>query len=358
MGFLDSLFKKPLVGLDIGISGIKAVQLDRQKKTVRLMAYNRIPLPWDTISPEGEIRERAAVVMALKRLFESRAFSSRNIALGTCGNSVITKKISVPKMTPQELASQLYWEAEQYLPFNPSEVNIDYVILGPSSQQSDVPMMDVLLVAAKKDYIKSIMELTEEAGLNPEIVDSQSFALGNAYEFNYGFNSQADDSTCAIIDFGAGTTKISVVEQRATTFARELRQSGLVCTALIAERLGIPIDQAEKAKIFEPEHEQVKPILSEFVQGLVDEIGRTLDFYSSQAPDRVLGGIYICGGASRTFGLIEALSAKVPVQIDWLNPVQKIAGSGKAMKAQVLTELACLGTVAIGLSLRAVGDRK
>ncbi|MBI1861840.1 MAG: type IV pilus assembly protein PilM [Deltaproteobacteria bacterium] len=358
MGFLDSIFKKPLVGLDIGISGIKAVQLERNKKTVRLMAYNRVPLPWDAISAEGEIRDRGVVITALKRLFESRAFSSRSVALGTCGNSVITKKVAMPKMAPAELSNQLYWEAEQYLPFNPSEVNIDYVILGNSQSQGDMPMMDVLLVAAKKDYVKSVMGLVEEAGLRPEIVDSQSFALGNAFEFNYGFDPSTREGTTAIIDFGAGTTKISIVEGHLTTFTRELRQSGVVCTALIAERLGIPPDQAEKAKIFEPEHESVRPIVSEFVQGLVEEIARTLDFYSSQAADRTLDTIYVCGGASRTLNLVEALSSKISVQIDVLNPVQKIAGSGKGMKTQVLKELGCLGTVAIGLSLRAVGDRK
>lgn len=358
MGFLDSLFKKPLVGLDIGISGIKAVQLEHKKRSVRLMAYNRVPLPWDVITPEGEIKERQAVITALKRLFDSRAFSSRSIALGTCGNSVITKKITVPKMTPSELSNQLYWEAEQYLPFNPSEVNIDFVVLGASPSASDTPMMDVLLVAAKKDYVKSLMGLVEEAGLVPEIVDSQSFALGNAFEFNYGFNPDNVPGTTAIIDFGAGTTKISIVEGQKTTFTRELRQSGVVCTALLAERLGVSIEQAEKAKIFEPQHESVRPILTEFVAALVEEIGRTLDFYSSQSPDRTLDNIFVCGGASRTDGLFDALAAKVPAPIDWMNPVQKITGSGKGMKTQVIRELTTLGTVAIGLSLRQMGDRK
>ena len=219
-------------------------------------------------------------------------------------------------------------------------------------------MMDVLLVAAKKDYVKSLQGLVEEAGLRPEIVDSQSFALGNAYEFNYGFSSDSGGDACAIIDFGAGTSKVSIVEGTKTTFTRELRQSGLVCTALIAERLEIAIDQAEKVKIFEPKHDAVRPILGEFVSSLVEEIGRTLDYYASQASDRVLDAIFVCGGASKTDGLFEALQSKISVPIDWLNPIQKIAGSGKGLKPQVIREISCLGTVAIRLSLRSVGDRK
>jgi type IV pilus assembly protein PilM len=356
VGFLDALFRKSLVGLDIGISGIKAVQLVRQKKSVRLMAYNRIPLPWNAISPDGEIKERAAVVTALKRLFDSRAFSSHSVALGTCGHSVITKKITLPKMKREELSNQIYWEAEQYLPFNPAEVNMDFVILGPSTtSQADTPMMDVLLVAAKKDYIKTLMEITEEAGLRPEIVDNQSFALGNAFEFNYA--QGGGDPTYAIIDFGAGTTKISIVEKDKTTFTRELRQSGSACTSLISERLSIGVDQAERAKIFEPEHALVKPVLAEFVAALVEEIARTLDFYSTQSADRSLDGVYVCGGGSKTQGLIQTLESKISARVSELNPVKKIAGSGKGLKSHVVQEISCLGTVAVGLALRNVGDR-
>jgi len=350
------LFQRQLVGLDIGVSGIKAVELSG-KKNPRLVAYNRVPLPWNAISIEGEIRDRTFVVTALKKLFEFKQFTSKKVAVGAAGNSVITKKVTVPKMSREELSHQLYFEAEQYIPFNVTEVNLDFAILGPNNS-SGSPMMDVLIVAAKKDYIHSLVSLVEEAGLIPEVIDNQSFALGNAFEFNYGYlvGGGSGGATSVIIDFGAGSTKISIVEGDKTTFTRELRQSGVTCTLLLSERLGIPLEQAEKVKITEGGAPQVSPIIAEFVNGMVEEISRTLDFCISQSSDKSIQGIYICGGASRTEGLTKALEARLPAPVQPLNPIQNIAGSGKAMNAQAIRELSYLGAVAIGLSLRISGD--
>jgi len=360
MGFLDSLLKRRLVGLDIGISGIKAVEIGGSTKSPRLLAYNRVPLPWNAIGIDGEIRDRNVVVNALKKLFEGSQFSTKKVAVGAAGNSVITKKITVPKMTAEELGHQLYFEAEQYIPFNVTEVNLDFAILGTHpGTNSNTPSMDVLIVAAKKEYIESLSTLVEAAGLVPEVIDNQAFALGNSFEFNYGYlvnGAGGAGATSVIIDFGAGTTKISVVEGDKTTFSRELRQCGVACTAMLSERLGIPADQAERVKITEGNTPAIKSILAEYVSALVEEISRTLDFSISQSSERSIQGIYVCGGASRTEGLIAAMESRLPAPVQPLNPIQNIAGSGRRMNAQAIRELSYLGAVAIGLSLRTAGD--
>lgn len=358
MNFLTSMFQKQLVGLDIGVSGIKAVELTGQK-TPRLLAYNRVPLPWNAITPDGEFRDRSVVVDAIKKLFEAKQFTTKRVAVGAAGTSVITKKVTVPKMSREELQHQLYFEAEQYIPFNLDEVNLDFAILGMNQgTQSTTPMMDVLIVAAKKDYISSLCSVVEEAGLLPQIVDNQSFALGNAFEFNYGYvaNQGGNVTSNAIIDFGAGTTKVSMVDGDKTTFSRDLRHSGVTCTQLVAERLGVSPEEAEKLKIVESDSPAVQNVLSEFNTGLADEINRTLDFCMGQNPDRSISGVYVCGGASRTTGLMEILEEKLPAPVQPLNPIQNIAGSGKKMNAQAIRELSFLGSVAIGLSLRMAGD--
>lgn len=358
MKFLTSLLKKPLVGLDIGVSGIKAVELSG-RKTPRLVAYNRVPLPRNCISSDGEIRDREMVITALKKLFEARAFSSNKVAVGASGNSVMTKKISVPKMSSNELANQLYFEAEQYIPFSASEVNLDFAVLGPSGgSQTGSGTLDVLLVAAKKDYVANLTQLIEEAGLKAEVIDNQAFALGNAFEFNYGYltNNAGQGAVSVIIDFGAGSTKISIVEGDKTSFTRDLRQSGISCTQMLGERLGVPFDQAERIKIDDGATPAVRTITGEFIAILVEEITRTLDYYISQSAERSIQGIYVCGGASRLDGLSPALEARLPAPVQPLNPVQNIAGSGKKMNAQAIRELSYLGSVAIGLSLRTTGD--
>lgn len=361
MGLFGSLFEHPLVGLDIGVSGIKAVELSR-KRNPRLVAYNRLPLPWDTIAPDGEIKQRAVVTSALRRLFDFKGFTTKKVAVGAAGSAIMTKKIAVPRMSAADLGHQLYWEAEQYIPFNINEVNLDFAVLGNSTQNSGsgAPLMDVLLVAAKKDYVQGLTSLVQEAGLECEIVDNQAFALGNSFEFNYSHlvDTSPGGATSVIMDFGAGSTKVSVVEGDKTTFTRDLRQSGIACTMMLSERLGISPEEAEKIKITEAESGAVRSILGEYVHGLVEELSRTLDYFLTQSQDKAIQGIYICGGASKTEGLTEALESKMPAPVFALNPVQNIAGSGRRMNAQAIREISYLGGVAIGLALRMAGDTR
>lgn len=357
MDFLSSLFKKQLVGLDIGVSGVKAVELVGRREAPRLGAYNRVPLPWGAIGPDGELADQEVLVAALKKLFAGSNFSTKRVAIGAGGNSIITKKISVPSMSEAELREQLYWEAEQYVPFNINEVNLDFAVLG-SNGGTSAGVMDVLLVAAKRDYIQALSGIVKDAGLEPAVVDLQAFALGNAFEFNYGDAEEAPGTVQVLIDFGAGSTKMSMVEGDRTTFTRELRQSGVACTQQLAERLGVPVEEAERLKILEPESDAVAPILNEFVESAADEVARTVDFAVSQTPDSSVRGIFVCGGGSRTFGLLEALERRIPVPVEPLNPVRNIAGSGKKMNPQALRELGVLGAVAVGLALRTEGDAK
>ncbi len=358
MGFFSSLFASQLVGLDIGVSGIKAVELT-SGKSPRLVAYNRIPLPPEALSMDGDIIERSVVVAALKKLFSFKGFSTKRVAVGASGKSIMTKKIQTARMSVEDLGHQLYFEAEQYIPFNINEVNLDFAILGPSAKtEGEAPKMDVLLVAAKKDYVNNLTALIQEAGLEPDVVDNQAFALGNAFEFNYGhlLGSSDGGGVSVIIDFGAGSTKLSVVEGDKTTFTREVRQSGLGMTQHLSQQLGLNLMDAEKAKIMEATKGNIKSVMNDYISGLVDEISRTLDFYISQAAGKSITGVFVCGGASRTAGLAQALEAKLPAPIQALNPIQGIAGSGKKMNSQAIRELSYLGSVAIGLALRTTGE--
>jgi len=357
MRVLELLLRKQLVGLDIGVSGIKAVEISREK-IPKLLAYNRIPLPWDTISLEGEVRNRDTLVLALKKLFESGNFSTKNVAVAAFGRSIITKRISVPMMSEEELDHQLYWEAEQYIPFNINEVNLDFAILGPNSQTlAQEPKMDVLLVAAKKDFIQFLQSLVKEAGLNPVIVDSQGFALANTFEFNYQSAMQEQGGTTnVLIDFGAAATKITIMEGVKTTFSRDIQFAGTRASELLIERLGISIEEAEKLKILNPNREDVEPLLLEYGRSIVDEISRSLDFFLSQSMDNSIDAIYACGGGLQLHGLLGSLNEKMPAPLIPLNPFKHIIGTGKKINPALIEDAALLGAVATGLSLRRQGD--
>ncbi len=143
------------------------------------------PFPPDSIV-DGAIIDGGAVAEAIRRLFDSKTFKTKEVAASLSGNAVIVKKISLPVMTEAELGESIYWEAEQYIPFDIQDVNLDYQILDPGTGPDSKGTMDVLLVAAKKEKIADYTNVISQAGRVPVVVDVDAFALQNAYEINYG----------------------------------------------------------------------------------------------------------------------------------------------------------------------------
>ncbi|MBW8861060.1 MAG: type IV pilus assembly protein PilM, partial [Acidobacteria bacterium] len=173
------------MGLDIGSSTVKAVELKPAGKGWKVVAFGIQPVPPDSIV-DGAIIDGAAVADAIRRVFENKQFKTKEVAASLSGNAVIVKKINLPVMTEAELAESIYWEAEQYIPFDIQDVNIDYQILDAGTGGESGGTMDVLLVAAKKEKIADYTGVISQAGRTPIIVDVDAFALQNAFEVNYG----------------------------------------------------------------------------------------------------------------------------------------------------------------------------
>ena len=186
------VFRRPkaLVGLDIGSSAVKAVELKPAGKGYKVTAFGSEPIPPDSIV-DGAIIDGGAVADSIRRLFDSRHIKTREVAASLSGNAVIVKKISLPVMTAAELSESIYWEAEQYIPFDIQDVNLDYQILDPGTGPGGKGTMDVLLVAAKKEKIADYTGVIAQAGRTAVVVDVDAFALQNAYEVNYGIDAGA-----------------------------------------------------------------------------------------------------------------------------------------------------------------------
>src|SRR3954471_18582797 len=178
---------KAVVGLDIGSSAVKAVELRPVGKGYKVAAFGSEPIPPDSIV-DGAIIDGTAVADAIRRLLSPRAFKSKDVAASLSGNAVIVKKISLPVMTDAELAESIFWEAEQYIPFDIQDVNLDYQILDKGDAAAGKGTMDVLLVAAKKEKIADYTGVIAQAGRSAVVVDVDAFALQNAYEVNYGID--------------------------------------------------------------------------------------------------------------------------------------------------------------------------
>src|SRR5262245_287401 len=179
---------KSVVGLDIGSSAVKAVEIKAAGKTYKVTGVAIEPVPADAIV-DGAIIDGGAVAAAIRRIFERKTFKTKAVAASLSGNAVIVKKITLPVMTEAELAESIQWEAEQYIPFDVQDVNLDYQILDSGTGPGSKGSMEVLLVAAKKEKIANYTGVITQAGCVPVVVDVDAFALQNACEVNYGLNA-------------------------------------------------------------------------------------------------------------------------------------------------------------------------
>ena len=202
---------KALVGLDIGSSAVKAIELKSNGKGYKVGAIGVEPIPPDSIV-DGAIIDSAAVADAIRRLFSAKAFKGKDVAAALSGSSVIVKKISLPAMSEQELADSIYWEAEQYIPFDIQDVNLDYQVIDPGTGAGSQGTMEVLLVAAKKDKIADYTSVITQAGRTASVVDVDAFALQNAYEANYGLQAKG---VVVLLNAGASAININILVRRA-----------------------------------------------------------------------------------------------------------------------------------------------
>ena len=348
---------KAVVGLDIGSSAVKAVELKPAGKGFRVVALASEPVPPDSIV-DGAIIDGAAVADAIRRLFENKAFKTKEVAASLSGNAVIVKKISLPVMTEAELSESIYWEAEQYIPFDIQDVNIDYQILDPGTGPDSKGTMDVLLVAAKKEKIADYTGVIAQAGRVPVVVDVDAFALQNAYEANYGLDPEA---VTVLLNAGASAININILCGDQSVFTRDISVGGNAYTEAVQKELNLPFESAEQLKKGEPVEghtfEEAQPILQAMTESVLLEIQKTFDFFKASATSDRIDRVLLSGGASRVDGFQKALEDRFATVIEPFNPFQKVAFDpgklGIANPDAVLPATA----VAVGLALRRAGDR-
>ena len=348
-----------LVGLDIGDSSIKVVELKEQGKG---RGYQLVRLGWEPLSSEaivdGQIMDSQLVTETIQRLFQRcKIKTSTPVATALCGHHVIVKRISLPVMSDAELAESIHWEAEQYIPFDIEDVNLDYQILEGSSLSGE-GNMDVLLAAAKRDKINDYIGVVNQAGLNPQAVDIASFAMQNAFEANYEFES---DQVVALVDIGSAVSSISVLHGGSSVYWRDINIGGNQYTDAIQKELNLSADQAEQLKRGEEidgiPYERVQPTLSAVTDDIGTEIQKTLDFFKQiSATDRLLDRLYLCGGAAQVTHMKESLGARLEAEVELLNPFRKVSPAGREATPELINEMMPAASVAVGLALRKVGD--
>ncbi|SKA17336.1 type IV pilus assembly protein PilM [Trichlorobacter thiogenes] len=345
--------KKDLIGIDIGSSSVKLVQLWPTKDGYQLLNAAVMPLPPEAIV-DNSLMDTAAVVEAVKNLVGSLGIKTRDVACSISGNAVIIRKISLPSMTSEELEDQISWEAEQYIPFDIKDVHIDFQILGPDPL--DPSKVLVLLVASKKDIINDYVSVFNDAGLNLSVMDVDAFAVQNSFELN----AEINDEVRALVNVGAGVMNINVIKGETSLFTRDVQMGGNQYTEEIQKQLGVSAHEAETMKMLAIQQQSgpLVDVISRVNETLSQEIRRSVDFYNSTASgeERIVR-ISMSGGCSKMSGLKEAVAAKLGVDVELLNPFDRIKFNEKDFDPEYLQEIAPLMAVGVGLAIRRVGDK-
>ena len=353
------MFRKTrnLVGLDIGSSAVKAVELKPAGKGYRVAAFAVEPVPPDAIV-DGAIIDVGAVADAIRRIFEGNtAFKTKDVCASLSGNAVIVKKITLPVMTASELDDSISWEAEQYIPFDIQDVNLDYQILDPGTGPDSRGSMDVLLVAAKKEKIGDYTGVIAQAGRTPVIVDVDAFALQNAYEANYGLDPR---EVVVLMNAGASAININILQGEQSVFTRDVSLGGNAYTEAVQRELGLPFESAEELKKGIPvdgaTYEEAQPVLHAVTDNVLLEIQKTFDFFKASASSEQIDRIMLSGGASRVDGFREMLRERFGIPVEDFDPFRTIGWDARKLAGDP-ADVAATAAVAVGLALRRAGDR-
>ena len=340
---------KTIVGLDIGSSCIKAVELKKARGAIELAHLGVEPLASDIVV-DSMIVDSGSVSSAISKIFNEHGIKTKAVATSVSGHSVIVKKISIATMSEQELAESIQTEAAQHIPFDISDVNIDYQVL---SEDLGGPQMDVLLVAVKKDKILNYTNVLSLAGKTPAVVDIDAFALQNCHEFNY---DPAPGSTVALLNVGASVMNINIVKGATPLFTRDVSVGGHQYTDALQKELDLSFDDAESLKLGRAvgtvSEDAKAPVLQQVTELIVLEIQKTFDFFRATAAGEHIERVYLAGGSAKVPGLMEALRQEFSLPVELLNPFQKIGFAENMPGAELISTNAGQLAVAVGLALR------
>jgi type IV pilus assembly protein PilM len=350
--FKRGMGKKSLVGLDIGSSSVKAVELGRKGANLQLLNLGIENLQTDTIV-DGQIMELNNVSNVIANIFNEHQIRTSRVAAGVSGHSVIVKNIVLPQMSQEELQESFSWHAEEHIPFDIADVNLDYELTGKSSES-----LHVLMAACKSDKIANVKQAIQLAGKQPIIIDVDSFALQNCYELNY---RPKVGEIVALLNIGAATMNINILNGGRSIFARDASVGGSQYTSLLQKELGLSFEQAEAVKrgMALPEGIEprpIQPIIEAVSETLALEVKKTTDFYraTAQENEAAIQKILLAGGGSKLPGLADFLAKRFEIPVEVFDPFRHIDVDAKKFDPDYMREIVPEMAVAVGLALRGV----
>jgi type IV pilus assembly protein PilM len=337
------------IGLDIGSGYLKVVQLKDTKSGYELELLDMLSLPPELIV-DGSIIDSLRLIDSLKELSRKAKIRTKDVAISIAGHSsVIIKRVSLPDMSEEELSESIKFEAEQYIPFDIEDVNLDFQILGPKEEPGQ---MDVILVAVKKDIISEYLSVVKEAGFNCQTVDVNSFALENIYEINYEIEA---GKNVALVNIGANTINMNVLKGGISVFTRDSAVGSNLHTEVLQREFNLTYEVAERLKRGEPV-ENVSPqdafsVMELASEEIIGEVNRSLEYFNEEINEVILSG-----GCALVRDFPKLLAEKIGAETKVMQPFKNIR-IPKKFDLAYIEDVAPMAAVAAGLALRRPGDR-
>lgn len=373
-----------IVGVDIGSQNVKIVFFQRDKSEIKLKSWGIIPL---SIKPETPPEEKKAIISSeIEKFFKKMGIQAKYVATSVSGNSVIVRYVKLPRLTKKELSLVINVEAEPFIPFDMNDVYLSYYILNENVMEEGQPKMEVVLVAAKKDVVNEKVDILNQAGLFPVIVDVDSFAIENLYAH---LPNREENKSILFLNIGNKVSNLSIITPAQqeeirkngskkkngngfkgyTRVVRDIFISGSSIDKSISKNLKISIEQAQELKksitlLIDDEAKlnaiknydkqailASKSVLS-ILKDLCNEVSRSIDFYLSQGINHGVSRIYISGGGAALNSIARFFSEEFKIPVEILNPFSFLNEQPKNIPQEILPSFC----VAAGLALRKMKD--
>lgn len=345
--------KENLVGLDIGSRTIKAAEISETNNGRSLKRFGMADIQPGLIE-DGAISEPEEVAESIRNLFKSYNIREKSVAISIGGYSVIVKKINVQTMAEEQLQETINFEAEQYIPFDINDVNLDFQILGPN--ESNPNQMNVFLVAAKKEMINDYINLVTLAGLNPCIIDVEAFTLQNIFEINY----DVKDENVALIDIGASKTSLNILKGTNSVFMRDVSLGCAQINQKIISLINCSFEESEAIKLGSEtdkiSEEDLNQIITTVVTDWCTEIRRALDFFYSTYPDDQIKRIVLSGGGGNIADFRELLATEASAEVETINPFGNFS-IDSSLDSSYIQQIAPQAAISMGLAIRKINDK-
>jgi type IV pilus assembly protein PilM len=332
----------------LGTSAVKLAEMKKNGKSWKLLHFGYVQLPEEAII-NNEIMNPAAVVDAVKTLLRQIRLKNTSVCTSLVGTGVIVKRMTVEVPNAKELQEQVFWEAEQYLPFDVSEVYLDFQVLSRTKSGTT----DVVLVAAKKGSVDSYIGAIEQSGLKAKIVDLDTFALQNVFEQNYPAKPH---ESVAIVDLGASAMRFSVIHQGVPVFNKETGMGGKALTQEIQRHLNLSFADAESLKVSGSTDripQEVADLIHISCENISGEIKRSIDIHNGSNSGAPIAYILLTGGGAKLPGISQMVEQQCGLPTQIMNPFSAIAYDSSHFSPEQLTAHGPLAAVPIGLAMRA-----